>query len=120
MATEKRLPTADGEKKLPEKVRAKYFPLVIVTWVDAATDNGWTDTDEAHDFTPPECMTVGYLLADKPDHVVLAQSHGGDEMGNRWTIPRGMISLIRTLGAGEEYVPTSDKPAVKKKTKKSK
>jgi hypothetical protein len=96
-------------------VEAKVFPVVIVTWVDAATENGWTDTDEAHDFVPPQCLTLGYLVADKPDHLVLAQSHGGDEMGNRWTIPRGMVRDVRTLVVGEPYAPDKGENAKKNK-----
>lgn len=111
---DKPLPTAD-ETRLHEV--AKYFHLVIVTWVDAATDNGWTDTDEAHDFTPPECMTVGYLVADKPDHLVLAQTHGGNEMGNRWTIPRGMVKAVRVLQVGGDYAPEKVEKNVKKKAR---
>lgn len=93
----------------------KNFPLVIVNWIDAATDNGWTDTDEAHDFTPPACVTVGFLVADKPDHIVLAQSHGGDEMGNRWTIPRGMVTAMRVLDVGEPYAPDKGEDGKKNK-----
>lgn len=99
--------------------QAKHFPVVIVTWVDAATDNGWTDTDEAHDFVPPECMTVGYLVADKPDHLVLAQTHGGNEMGNRWVIPRGMIKAVRTLEVGDIYAEAKGEDVVKKKTRRT-
>lgn len=101
-------------------MEAKHFPLVIVTWVDAATDSGWTDTDEAHDFTPPECMTVGYLVSDKPDHLVLAQTHGGNEMGNRWVIPRGMVSKIRQMGVGDDYVADKGENAKKNKRRSTK
>lgn len=97
----------------------KKFPVVIVTWVDAATENGWTDTDEAHDFVPPQCLTLGYLVADKPDHLVLAQSHGGDEMGNRWTIPKGMVRDVRTLEVGETYAPDKGENGDKKKTRRT-
>lgn len=100
--------------------QVKNFPLVMVTWVDAATDNGWTDTDEAHDFVPPVCQTIGYLVADKPDHVVLAQTHGGNEMGNRWTIPRGMVSSVRTLELGGDYAPDKGEDGKKNKRRPSK
>lgn len=101
--------------------QAKNFAIVIVTWVDAATDNGWTDTDEAHDFVPPECLTIGYLVADKPDHLVLAQTHGGNEMGNRWTIPRGMVSAVRILEVGGDYAPDKGENGkkIKRRTPKS-
>lgn len=99
--------------------QGKDFPVVIVTWIDAATDNGWTDTDEAHDFVPPECMTIGYLVADKPDHLVLAQTHGGNEMGNRWTIPRGMVTKVRVLEVGGDYAPDKGENGNKKKTRRT-
>jgi hypothetical protein len=97
----------------------KKFAIVIVTWIDAATESGWTDTDEAHDFVPPECQTMGYLVADKPDYIVLAQSYGGNEMGNRWTIPRGMVTAMRVLEVGDIYAPDKGENGNKKKTRRA-
>lgn len=91
------------------------FPIVLVVWIDAATEAGWTDTEDAHDFVPPECQTLGYLIADKPDHVVLAQTHGGNEMGNRWTIPRGMVKAMKVLEVGDIYAQDKGENAKKNK-----
>lgn len=76
----------------------KYpFPVVEVTWLDAGTAHGWEGNDEV-EAKPFEVMTVGFLLRDQPDCLMVASTTCADKSSNsRITIPRGMVLSLRVL-----------------------
>ena len=43
------------------------------------------------------CHSVGYLVKDEKDRVVLVQSIQEDDTMNRFVIPKGCIKLVRVL-----------------------
>lgn len=75
----------------------KKPPLVLITWDDAASDDGWESNE---DYTPPPdeiCYTVGYLLHKDRKSVEVAQTWSETQTGARWRVPRGMILKIEVL-----------------------
>ena len=84
-------------------------PLVEVVWDDAVTDDTWIKLDGKEDLPVPErAYTVGYLIRNCKDYVSVAQTwglknNGTEEVGNVWTIPRGMV--VRMVHLAEGPVP---------------
>lgn len=78
--------------------KPKYpFPLVEVNWLDAQTSHGWEDKDEI-DSEVPVVTTIGFLLKETEDSVVIASTIGQDKTHNsRILIPIGMIKEKRIL-----------------------
>jgi len=73
------------------------FPLVEIRWDDAETSGGW---EQATDLAPKhaEAITVGFLVAETADHVVIANTVGEDGSTNgRIQIPSKMILKRRTM-----------------------
>ncbi len=78
--------------------KPKYpYPLVEVRWLDAQTSHGWEDQTEV-DSEVPVVTTVGFLLKETEESIVIASSVGQDKTHNsRITIPTGMIKDRRIL-----------------------
>ena len=82
------------------------FKRVEVTWLDSESlrDQGWHDLEDVERFgesTDMTCMTCGYLLADKPDYIVIGLSisvHDGDpsQFDGIIKIPRCSITKIKS------------------------
>mgnify|MGYP001619619055 CR=1 FL=1 len=72
------------------------FDLVEVIWNDATTLDGWSDKDES--LVPCLVTSVGFLVQQTKDYIVLAQdlAHDGERCG-RGQIPRGMVKRIKVL-----------------------
>lgn len=75
----------------------QLYPLVEITWDDASElTAGWTD--EIDKSEPQLALSVGFLISDTKDHVVIAMDL--DEQGHhngRSQIPRGMVKTIKVL-----------------------
>lgn len=73
------------------------FDLVEVIWDDASElTAGWTDHIEKTE--PALALSVGFLVRETKEHIVIAQDI--DEEGHhngRSQIPRGMVKKIRIL-----------------------
>lgn len=109
--------------KATKKPRIKrpfqYYDLLEVWWDDAAgLRHGWMDRTEKVE--PQMVISVGFLVVDLPEHIIIAQdvdpsgSHNG-----RTQIPRGMvkhIKLLRKKDASKEPVPTPTGVPAKKGT----
>ncbi len=76
-------------------------PLVIVHWLDAeASDPGWTDEDDFNkwcDSPIKAVMTVGWLVRDTDDRVVVMSTDGGTDMGEAHKIPKSWVVKIEKL-----------------------
>lgn len=86
-------------KPLPGGHRVGY-EFVEVVWLDAVTHGGWSDPEEKT--LPAEIRTRGWLIADEPEYVTLAMgidTANNAEVGNIWTVPRGMIKEIKQVGS---------------------
>ena len=73
------------------------YPLVEIIWDDAAgLRHGWElDVDKLE---PQLVRSIGFLLFDGPDHVIIAMDLDGEGQHNgRSQIPKGMLRQMRTL-----------------------
>ena len=75
----------------------QHYPLVEIIWDDAAgLRHGWTAKDEMPE--PQLALSVGFLLKETVDHVVIAMDTDTDGAHNgRSQIPRAMIRKITVL-----------------------
>lgn len=86
--------------------------LVAVDWDDVTGHAGnWHNDDDIDDWADTvvfHCTSVGWLLRDNPDHIVLAAratdaylagdtDHPLAQVGDLTRIPRVLVSKIRTL-----------------------
>ena len=75
----------------------QHYPMVEVVWDDAAgLKDGWTAKHEKPE--PYIALSIGFLIHDGPDHILIAQDT--DESGShngRTQIPRGMVKHIKVL-----------------------
>jgi hypothetical protein len=54
--------------------------LVMVYWVDSHSASGWQSLDKLETMTRPlHCRSVGYLLSEKGETVVIGPHINGDE-----------------------------------------
>lgn len=84
---------------MAKKIKRPFqkYDLVEVIWDDAAgLKDGWKATHEMPD--PYIALSVGFLLQDTGEHIIIAQDT--DEEGShngRTQIPRGMVKRIKVL-----------------------
>ena len=72
--------------------------LVLVEWDDAWSDNGW-----ASEIDPTACpvSTVGWVVIETEEGILLAQTLSKDNVGSMWFIPNGMINSVTYLKEGD-------------------
>ncbi len=83
----------------------KKYDLVHVTWLDAVTDHGWTDTeDDDEALEPSEIQSIGYLLREDAKGLVLAATcaKNAHEAAQFIAIPRGMLKGVRKVKLGKK------------------
>lgn len=90
------------------KVLQKEFKMVLVTWQDTESKQGWHDKLELIDYVTQECVTmksVGWLICNSYVHIVIAMTCSDDHTGELLKIPWAMISDMRTVpdDTGEVY-----------------
>ena len=76
----------------------KLPPLVMVEWEDATSkdDSAWAENKD-HTYEPHIFQTVGFLLHDGPEGVILTGSWSEKLVASRDQIPRGMVRKIKKL-----------------------
>lgn len=64
-----------------------------VEWEDAVllTSDAWNDAEEEYAYNPRMCTTVGIVLYDGPEGIILTDSVNEDQTGHIQQIPRAMI-----------------------------
>lgn len=75
------------------------YPLVLVRWLDACSEDGWTDAE--HISPPIEVESVGRLVRDEPGHISVAGSTNQHGVACTMTVPRGMVLSIHLLHEGK-------------------
>ena len=92
----------------PVKRPFQHYPMVEVMWDDAAgLQHGWTAKTEK--LEPQLCLSVGFLIRENDDHIMIASDT--DEEGShngRTQIPRGMVirmKILRKKDKDEKEVP---------------
>ena len=57
--------------------------LYVVRWLDAyEKESGWHSLNDALKIRPPEVLSVGYVLAETQEYLILAADIGSDKMDN--------------------------------------
>ena len=82
-----------------KKPKFKY-PLVKIVWVDAETEHGWEEIDEASNL--PLAITVGFLIKDQVDvhgneMYLVASTYSESSTNGRFKIPKGMVKEYEVL-----------------------
>ena len=88
-------------------VGAKKNSLVIVEWLDTNSGCEWEDPEELENWEPALCYSVGWIINENDDYVVILADHseagrGRHEKpgyGGHRAIPRGCIKRVRRIKA---------------------
>lgn len=95
-----------AKKKLTaEQLEKKALSrAVMVQWVDACGwPNGWRDIREVHANACPEPInSIGYVLKDDKDMIVLVQSVGGGDVDNVIAIPKSWVLQVWEIEDNDE------------------
>lgn len=72
--------------------------MVLVEWEDAKVldDSAWAENKD-HIYKPHIFLSVGFLLHDGPDGVILTSAYSDSLVAARDQIPRSMIRKVRRL-----------------------
>lgn len=77
------------------------YPLIEVWWDDAAAlTHGWKTREEfeKESIKPEVMISVGFLLKETDDHIIIAMDLDRDGASNqRSQIPKGMMKNLRVL-----------------------
>jgi len=75
----------------------QIYDLIEVIWDDAAgLRHGWESSIEK--LEPQTVLSVGFLLKETDDHIVIAQDVDAEGQHNgRSQIPKGMVKKIKVL-----------------------
>ena len=80
--------------KKSQQPKDKY-PRVVVHWRDTYTIDSWLPLVDAKMLEPLECTTIGYLIAETKDYIVIAQTVSGhDKCFASCAIARPMIVKV--------------------------
>jgi hypothetical protein len=73
-------------------------PLVLVQWEDATLlDHGAWAENKDHKYAPKLFISVGFLLYEGKEGVILTSAWSVDTVATRDQIPKGMIRSIKRL-----------------------
>ena len=73
------------------------FDLVEVTWDDASSlEHGWVDPADEK-LQPQLVKTVGFLVSESDQYLVIASTTDGTWVNGRFQIPRGMVKSVKPL-----------------------
>jgi hypothetical protein len=82
--------------KLPEK-----FEIVRIHWTDTVCQEGWNNYQEVEQFvdapTDGHMESVGWLIDEDEERIVIAMSHGNYQLGELLKIPRASITEVFKL-----------------------
>lgn len=83
-------------------LKAKY-PIVEVIWLDSDHNAAWEKLEDVlEDQAGLECRSCGYLVADKPDRVIIASSMTADpdreeHISYYMAIPKAAVVSMKEL-----------------------
>lgn len=77
--------------------------IVLVEWEDACSldSEAWADAEPVTKYTPLTMSSVGYVLYDGPEGLILTSTFSESCFAPRDQIPRGMIRSITLLKEAE-------------------
>ena len=93
----------------PLKRPHQHYPMVEVVWNDAAgLQHGWTAKTEK--LEPQLCLSVGFLIRENDDHIMIASDTDAEGSHNgRTQIPRGMVKRIKILRKADKVKDETEK-----------
>ena len=81
------------KKALEEKVE--------IEWIDAyEMESGWHDLEDAEKITPPTFFSLGYVVKDTKEFIILSADKGrkgGSDCGRVQVIPKPWVKKIKLL-----------------------
>ena len=78
--SDKKRPKQRGSGQSETSSRPKLYE---VRWLDAyEMESGWHSIEDALKITPPEVCSVGYVLKETEEYILLAADIGSDKMDN--------------------------------------
>ena len=83
-------------KKKQKSISDKYT-LVIVEWIDIASDASWVSEKDAQKMECVTCIEVGWMIHEDKKQIVLSSQFNDSDCGNRTVIPRGVILDIKRI-----------------------
>ena len=91
---------------------ATKLDLIEIIWDDASSlEHGWTDPADEKP-VPQMVTTVGFLVAQTDQHLVIAHTSDGYHVNGRFQIPRAMIKKMRSLRRKPKQVKDANTKAV--------
>ena len=93
--------------------------LVVVTWTDIASRADWMDQEEAEKCLPETCLTVGWIVAENEENIVLADSAtASGDWGGTTVIPKSVIKKKKKIAQSRpESFLTQSQSSHRKKSK---
>jgi hypothetical protein len=77
---------------------SKKRPLVLVTWKDAKSEaSGWKSIDEVSCGHPATVTSVGWIVRQTKNKLIIVSSIVGDHCDGDTTIPMGWVQSIKPL-----------------------
>ena len=84
---------------MKDKAQPSRAKLVLVEWRDSQASMAvWETCDEMDDLAPLKCVSVGFVLEDTEDRLVLAMTRNDYQVMGRVVIPREAITAVKSLG----------------------
>lgn len=71
------------------------YALVEVKWLDAQAECGWEDHDKEYEIPP--CTTVGFLIVETQEALVIASTYHDNQTNARMVIPSVWVRSKREL-----------------------
>lgn len=96
-------PENSSTKKIRKTKTLYKYPVVVIIWDDAETAGGWEEIPE--EIKPAIATSMGFLIKESDDHVLIASSYDERHVNGRLQIPRGMIKQITYLVKNERKKP---------------
>ena len=71
--------------------------MVLVRWIDARFIEGWYERHDIDSARSIKCVTVGILLNENENDIVVSCHRNEDHIAGAMAIPRGCIKSIKQL-----------------------
>lgn len=70
------------------------YPIVEITWRDAECDPAWVSVEEIKEAKLPLIRTIGFLIHEDKEKLIVASTIGGDEATASMKIPADWVIKI--------------------------
>ena len=76
-----------------------FMKLVSVTWLDAVSCDSWEPILDARNLKPARMVTIGFLLHEDDDKVVLSASYDEENqsVASTYAIPKSWVLSIKEI-----------------------